>query len=495
MSLNFLSIPPKKLSQSITSASLAIKLNNIKSWKRNSLGVNINLTAADFGTTAYGCFRNDTGTKIEIFSFDPATIASASITILKRGLDFNGDLTTETTAYKLDWSANETTVQLGTDVPQLFQYLKEYIDAAAIAGSVPASTTAKGIVELATQAELDAGTSTGGTGAPLFASPDLIRAKKYHDYAADAGSNDTYVITVTPAPAAYAVGQVFTFKANTVNTGAATLNVNGLGAKTIKKIGGASDLTSGNIAAGQDCIVIYDGTNFQLASNVPNSTSYSTTEFTSSGTYTKSAGLKYAIVLAIGPGGSGGSGNGSVAGGGGGGGAINSAVIPASLIKSTETVTVGTGGAAKVSNNQNGDSGSGASSFGSLLSAGAGAGGLSSTTGGAGGTATGGIAGGAGGNGGGSGAGGGGGGGAGGATTSTGGTSTGTAGGTAGPAGTNESNLGNGGVGATYGGAGVVAATNYGGGGGGGAANTGGTPGPLASGAGKDGYVSVTEFF
>lgn len=171
MSINFLSIPPKKLSRSITSASSSFKLNNIKSWKRNALGVTTNLVAGDFGTTAYGCFRNDTGTKIEIFEFDPATIASASITITRRGLDFNGDLTTETSNYKLDWSANETTVQLGTDVPQLFQYLKEYIDAASIAGAVDASESAKGIVEEATDAETAAGTATGGTGAKLFVSP------------------------------------------------------------------------------------------------------------------------------------------------------------------------------------------------------------------------------------------------------------------------------------------------------------------------------------
>lgn len=118
-----ISVPPKKLSQSITSASTSFKVNNIKSWARNSLGVNINLVAGDFGTQAFCVFRNDTGTKIEIMEIDPATIASASITILRRGLGFGGDLTTETTAYKLDWSANETTINFGTDVPQLFQLI------------------------------------------------------------------------------------------------------------------------------------------------------------------------------------------------------------------------------------------------------------------------------------------------------------------------------------------------------------------------------------
>lgn len=121
MNIKPTSVPPKKLSQSITSASSTFKVNNIKGWARNSLGVNINLTSADFGTRAFCVFRNDTSTKIEIMEFDPATIASASITILKRGLGFDGDMSTETTAYKLDWSANETTINFGTDVPQLLK--------------------------------------------------------------------------------------------------------------------------------------------------------------------------------------------------------------------------------------------------------------------------------------------------------------------------------------------------------------------------------------
>lgn len=139
MSIKPISIPSKKLSRSITSASTSFKVNNIKSWARNSLGVNIDLVAGDFGSRAFCVFRNDTGTKIEIMEFDPATIASASITILKRGLGFSGDPTTETTAYKLDWSANETTINFGTDVPQLL-YSYPTIDSGIIA---PATTPTK----------------------------------------------------------------------------------------------------------------------------------------------------------------------------------------------------------------------------------------------------------------------------------------------------------------------------------------------------------------
>lgn len=85
------------------------------------------------------------------------------------------------------------------------------------------------------------------------------------DYAADAGSTDTYAVTLAPAPTAYFTGMVVKFKANTLNTGAATLNVNALGAKDIKKNYNTA-LETGDILANQLVSVIYDGTNFQMLS-------------------------------------------------------------------------------------------------------------------------------------------------------------------------------------------------------------------------------------
>lgn len=145
-----------------------------------------------------------------------------------------------------------------------------YADALAIAGAPDANTTQKGISEQATNAETKAGTATGGTAAKLFATPadiaDAIQSSSWN-YAADAQASDTYVITLVPAITAYASGQSFKFKANTANTGAATLNVNGLGAVTIKKFHD-QDLETGDIEAGQIVDVVYDGTNFELQSPV-----------------------------------------------------------------------------------------------------------------------------------------------------------------------------------------------------------------------------------
>lgn len=88
-------------------------------------------------------------------------------------------------------------------------------------------------------------------------------------YGTDSGVSDAYTITLSPAPNAYVAGMKFSFKANTANTGAATLNVNGLGAKTIVK-GVSSTLADGDIAANMVSTVIYDGTNFVLQSPIAN---------------------------------------------------------------------------------------------------------------------------------------------------------------------------------------------------------------------------------
>lgn len=86
-------------------------------------------------------------------------------------------------------------------------------------------------------------------------------------YAASSAWSDTYAITLTPAIASYQTWQKFRFKADVANTWAATLNVNGLGAKTIKKKND-QDLATWDIEAGQIVEVSYDGTNMQMLSQV-----------------------------------------------------------------------------------------------------------------------------------------------------------------------------------------------------------------------------------
>lgn len=98
------------------------------------------------------------------------------------------------------------------------------------------------------------------------ATPSDVQKASYI-YAEDSGASDAYAVTLTPAPTAYTTGMIVAFKANTANTGAATLNVNSLGAKTIKKHND-QDLATGDIEAAQRVLVIYDGTNFQMLSQL-----------------------------------------------------------------------------------------------------------------------------------------------------------------------------------------------------------------------------------
>lgn len=151
---------------------------------------------------------------------------------------------------------------------------KAYVDGVAIAGAPNASTTVKGNVQEATQAQVLAKTAAGSTGAELYTNPSTLASTLLSDYKADTGAANAYVITPAPAITAYTVGQIFSFKATNANTTASTLNVNGLGVKTIKNAL-AGDLVANDILAGQIVIVEYDGTNFQMLSPSGNLSAYS----------------------------------------------------------------------------------------------------------------------------------------------------------------------------------------------------------------------------
>lgn len=79
----------------------------------------------------------------------------------------------------------------------------------------------------------------------------------------DTGTANTYIIAPNPVITAYAKYQTFKFIAKTANTGASTLNVNGLGVKALVKDVNVA-LATGDILAGQVVEAIFDGTNFQI---------------------------------------------------------------------------------------------------------------------------------------------------------------------------------------------------------------------------------------
>lgn len=184
--------------------------------------------------------------------------------VLVRGLDANQSGLTAGTIYYVSNTAGGISASVGTkevtigfaySATQLYfnprfnqQLTEDQQDALAGTEGTPSST-----VPYATKTTTDKKVSQSGA----------------EIYAADAGANDTYVITLSPVPSAYTNGMVVRFKANTANTGAATLNVNSLGAKSIVKNYDVA-LADNDIKAGQIVSVIYDGTNFQLISPISN---------------------------------------------------------------------------------------------------------------------------------------------------------------------------------------------------------------------------------
>lgn len=86
------------------------------------------------------------------------------------------------------------------------------------------------------------------------------------------GSTNAYTITYTPALAAYISGERYSFVANADNTGSATVNINSLGAKTLRKVTSAGKvaLASGDIKNTQPVTVEYDGTDMVMVTPVAN---------------------------------------------------------------------------------------------------------------------------------------------------------------------------------------------------------------------------------
>ena len=116
----------------------------------------------------------------------------------------------------------------------------------------------------------------------VFLSPALawgqtqvINGNRVHagwvNYGTTAGTATAYTLTFSPALAGYVEGQCFLFKPHLANTGAATLNVQGKGAKALKKLSGSTlvPLVAGDLRIQRLMQVCYDGTDLQLMGPVP----------------------------------------------------------------------------------------------------------------------------------------------------------------------------------------------------------------------------------
>lgn len=81
--------------------------------------------------------------------------------------------------------------------------------------------------------------------------------------ATESGTASAHVLTPTTALVGYTTGLMLLYRPTNAGTGALTVNVSALGAKSVKTIAGA-DPTSGDILANQPVLLMYDGTNFVI---------------------------------------------------------------------------------------------------------------------------------------------------------------------------------------------------------------------------------------
>jgi len=102
-----------------------------------------------------------------------------------------------------------------------------------------------------------------GAGSSATDSANLSQVQSSTGSFLTAAGTDTITASVSPSLSAYAVGQTFKFIAAATNTGAVTINISALGAKSIVK-NGSTALSAGELVSGSMYQIVYDGTQFQL---------------------------------------------------------------------------------------------------------------------------------------------------------------------------------------------------------------------------------------
>ena len=141
--------------------------------------------------------------------------------------------------------------------------------AAMAAGDLPAGGLAELVYDGTKFQMINFGGAAGGGGGDTF----LVNIP----YAVDTGTVNAIVANFSPAITSLVAGSIILVKILNTNTGLATINVNGLGVKSIYAQGGlpALPLLAGDLAAGDVVIMVYDGTRWWVAAN-PNITANTT---------------------------------------------------------------------------------------------------------------------------------------------------------------------------------------------------------------------------
>ena len=119
-------------------------------------------------------------------------------------------------------------------------------------------TTATGNIPMGGNKLTGLGAGTAATDAANLTQVQTTAAKLL-----TVSGTDTITASGSPTVAAYTAGAMYYFSPAATNTGAATINIDTLGAKSITK-NGSTALAAGDLTSGKVAVVVYDGTQFQL---------------------------------------------------------------------------------------------------------------------------------------------------------------------------------------------------------------------------------------
>jgi len=151
------------------------------------------IVTADLGEICYATLEPGTS-KEEMISFTSITQnvgGTATLGGVTRGLRFVNPHD-EVAGNKKSHAGG--TIMIISNTSGLYNKIVDYINGVSIAGAADASTTVKGIVEEATDAEITAGSSTGGTGARLFINPSSLKSSGLFKFGGD-GSDGALTVT------------------------------------------------------------------------------------------------------------------------------------------------------------------------------------------------------------------------------------------------------------------------------------------------------------
>ena len=116
----------------------------------------------------------------------------------------------------------------------------------------------------ASSSEINTGTNNAKfTTASGLAGSKYVTTDGAKTYGVATNTGNDYSVTLTPAITSYVTGQSFKVVFTNTNTGAITINFNGLGGKSVVKLNNTA-LATGDLVTGTIYNLIYDGTNFQI---------------------------------------------------------------------------------------------------------------------------------------------------------------------------------------------------------------------------------------